>query len=261
MAKKPKAAAKPKTAKKKAASTAPDAKKPNSLTAEDAQQRALFIGKGGHLETIRGLKSKLETANSNLRAAYKKAKADGFEKSDFEYAFQLEAKEGGLDPEKEAKTKARIARNLTIAKFLGSALGTQLDFFLEPDRTPAVETAYDEGVQASMKGETAKPGYDPSTPQHAEYMRGYHDDQEKRVKNGIGKLHPAVAEDQVETAKVKAKTKAQKEADAKAFEAPADVAAPPVTSGVAVSRVQFLAQQKASEAAAAQGESAFAKKH
>lgn len=234
-------AAKKPTAKKAAVKKTPAQPKPAAKTAEaksapkifntgvDEEARALFIGKGGLLEKTKTLRSLLNTANSNLRAHYKSAKSMGFEKIDFDYAIQLET------AELEAKAKARIARQLVIARYVGSSLGAQLDLFLEPDRTPAVDRAYDEGAAASMRGEAAKPGYDPSTPQHAQYMEGYHADQAKRVQGGIKKLDPKDNKG-AKNGKVDKKT-------------PAPVQAAPVveeiTSGVPMSRAAFLAAQSA----------------
>ena len=85
---------------------------------------------------------------------------------------------------------ATIANDLIAAQYQGAAIGQQLALFLEPDRTPSVDIAFDEGVQDSMDGKTAKPGYDPSVPQYKRYMEGYSAETERRVKAGIGKLEP-----------------------------------------------------------------------
>ncbi len=191
-------------------------------TAKDDEDKALFLQT---LPKIADLKAKVATATANLRNAYKTAKKDGFTKDDFETAFKMQGAEG------EKAKKAAIARDLTIAKWLGCDLGAQLDLFVQDERVPAEDRAYSEGQAASMKGETAKPDYHPSTPQHAAYMKGFHDDQEKRVKGGIKKLHPEVAKDQAEVAEKNAKVNGQKAEDAKAFEQP--------TSGTPVTRSQF----------------------
>lgn len=244
---KPKAEKPPKTPKAAKEPAAPDtAKEPKRFNAEiNVEEKALFVGKGGHLEKIKDLRAKLNTANSNLRTAYKTAKADGFTKADFDTAIEIETEE------KEAAARAKIARKLVIARYMGSDLGHQLELFLEPHRVPAVDRAYEEGQTASMEGKTANPSYDPSTPQHAEYMKGYHDDQEKRIKGGIKKTEPAPEP----TTKVI--SKAEKEAQAQAAASPP----PPPTSGVPMTRAAF----KAAEAAKAQqvkdeAESIFKKK-
>jgi hypothetical protein len=177
----------------------------------DKEAKALFLQA---LPKIADLKAKLNTANANLRNAYKAAKADGFLKKDFDTAFQIQGADG------EKAKKAAIARELTIAKWLGCDLGSQLDLFVEDTRVPAADRAFEEGQAASMKGETAKPDYHPSTEQYRQFMAGYHADQEQRLTKGITKLDPAVEADVKDTAAQKTEIAAQKGADEKAFDAP-----------------------------------------
>lgn len=225
-------------------------------TPMDDENRKLFLGV--HLPEIKKLREKLATANSNLRNAYKTAKAEGqFTKADFDTAIALE------DEEKEARAKARIARQLVIARYMGKSLGAQLELFLEPDRTPASDIAFDEGKMDALAGKPAKPNYDPSTEQHRRYMEGYHattaSQTEKNVK-GIKPLHPEVAKDAAAVQAAKDANAAQRQGDAAAFEG----AVPPpalkeTTSGVPTSRAQFLAQQQ-KEKEVAEG-SAFSKRN
>lgn len=154
----------------------------------DQEAKALFLQA---LPKIADLKAKLNTANANLRNAYKAAKADGFHKKDFDTAFQMQGADG------EKAKKAAMARELTIAKWLGCDLGSQLDLFLEDARVPAADRAYDEGVSASMKGLSLKCDYHPSTEQYRQFAAGFHEDQEQRIKSGIKKLEPGlITEDQ-----------------------------------------------------------------
>ncbi len=93
-------------------------------------------------------------------------------------------------PEGESKVKARVSAQATALSWSSHQLGTQILLALEePDRTPAVDRAFDEGKQASMSGKPRKPGYDPSTPQYASYMEGYDKDQERSAKT-IGRGNP-----------------------------------------------------------------------
>lgn len=234
-----KAAVQKKQAKEKRTAAAPQAEKaaPKIFNNDDPEAKALFLQ---HLPKIKELKEKLNTANANLRNAYKSAKAQGgFEKSDFEYAIEVET------AEKEAKARAQIARRLTIARYMGSDLGAQLELFLEPDRTPAADRAYHEGQTASMKGETPRPDYAPETEQFRQFMAGYNDDQANRIKKGIKKTdaQKEIEEDEAQKAADKAKVDAQKAEDAEQFEEKT----PPekVTSGQPMSRAEFLAQQQA----------------
>jgi hypothetical protein len=91
-------------------------------------------------------------------------------------------------PEGEAEFKAEMANRMLAAAYSDAAIGEQLSLFLEGDRTPAVDRAYKEGQTMAMKNEAAVPPYDPSTEQHKAFMQGYHDEQERQVKAGIGKL-------------------------------------------------------------------------
>lgn len=227
-----------------------EVKRFNAPVNEDEQR--LFINV--HLPEVKKLREKLASANSNLRNAYKKAKAEGsFTKADFDSAIEME------DAEKEAKAKARIARQLVIARFMGAGLGAQLDLFLEPDRTPASDIAYEEGKQAAIQNASggAKPKYDPSTEQFRRYMEGFHSVSEKRVKEGIKPLHPEVKADEQAKAKEKAKVEAQKSEDASAFEQKEEP-----SSGVAMSRADFLRQQQMKKAQAEEAESSeFSRKN
>jgi len=138
--------------------------------------------------------------------------------------------------------------------------------FLEPDRTPAVDIARDEGERDALAKQPAKPKYDPSTPQHKAYMDAWHH-ANSGLAAGMGKLHPAVAEDVKETAEKKAATEAQRAQDAAAFEGKpngkpssdadaeipgAEPSPPPPTpqSGTPMTRAQFKAQQEALKAKA-----------
>lgn len=211
----------------------------------DEENRKLFVGT--YLPNVKDLRAKVATAVSNLRKAYKTAKSEaGFTKADFDTAISIE------DIEAEARTKARIARQLQIARYMGKSLGAQLDMFMEPDRTPSSDIAYDEGKIAAMEGRTARPDYHPSTEQHRRYMEGFHAVTEDRVKSGIKTLEPktpeeAIAQDEAQKEEAAEAIASQKQADAAAFEGQ--------TSGIPTSRSQFLKQQAAEPTA----DSVFAK--
>lgn len=226
----------------------------------DREEKALFLH---HMPLIKAAKEAFNTANSNLRNLYKKAKAEGnFTQADFDTAFSLET------AEKEARVRATIARALKIARIVGSSMGNQLDLFLEPDRTPIADRAYAEGEKASMENKKAAPPYDPSTEAYRQFMAGFHTHQATLAK-GIKPTNPAVKEDVKATAEQKATADQQRAQDAKAFEqadapaadpgnadAAAVAAAAPPASGVAMTRAQFKADQEKKAAAAAKGETA-----
>lgn len=238
MAKTPKKAtpAKAKTTKEPKATKAKAEDAPKIFnTPMDEENRKLFLH---HLPKIKALKDKQARATADLRNGYKTAKAEGsFTKEDFETAIQIE------DAEREAKTKARIARQLVIARYMGKSLGSQLELFMEPDRTPSSDIAFDEGKKAALSNEPAKPSYDPSTEQYRRYMEGYHSVSEGRVKSGIKPLHPEVAADQEQQDADRAKIDGQKAEDAEAFDEP-PAPLQNQTSGVPTSRAQFLAAQQ-----------------
>ncbi len=227
----------------------------------DQEEKALFLR---HLPVIKQLRSSMATATANLRNAYKTAKAEGaFTKKDFDTAIAVETAEN------EAKERGRIARALKIAKIMGSSLGAQLDMFLEPDRTPAADIASEEGERDALQNLPARPKYDPSTEQHRKYMDSYHNVSERRIKEGMGTLHPEVVADEVEKARHQAERQAAQARDAAAFqefdtesrqngvdrngEFDAEAAGKPAdaepSSGVPMTRAQFKAQQEAQKTA------------
>lgn len=225
----------------------------------DREEKALFLH---HMPLIKAARDRVASATGDLRNLYKKAKAEGnFTKADFDTAFALET------AEKEAKARARIARELKIARIVGSSMGNQLDLFLEPDRTPAADNAFAEGERDAMQNLPAKLKYDPSTEQARKYLEGYHSVSAKRVKEGIGKLDPEDGTMADQDAKAKAKSDQQKAQDAKAFEQsdkpngegdkPAPEtgnAEPPAApaSGTPMTRAQFKAEQEKKKAAETQ---------
>src|SRR6516162_5908353 len=87
------------------------------------ESKALFLNH--HLPAIAKFKEQMERSKANLRNGYKSAKKDGFLQRDFDTAFKLQTETG------EKEIKALIARDGTIAKWLGYGLGKQLDLFLE----------------------------------------------------------------------------------------------------------------------------------
>lgn len=134
----------------------------------DTEAKALFLH---HLPKIEKAKQAIADATNALRILYKSAKADGMLKRDFDVAMEM-AKANG-----EKNKKAAIARELTIARWMGYDLGAQLDMFLEPERVPAAERAYAEGQTASMTGKPLKCDYHESTEQFREFVRGFQDHQ------------------------------------------------------------------------------------
>jgi hypothetical protein len=176
------------------------------------ESKALFLDH--HLPKVARLRELSNTANANLRNGYKTAKKDGFLQRDFDVAFRLKSQTG------EKQIKAEIARDMTIAKWLGYGLGKQLDLFVEADDHDIEMQAYADGEEASRTNKPASPIYAPGTPGFEAYMRGYHDHQEGKSKTqdelakGFKKLEPVTSGTRVTRSQFKAQqAAAKKQAD------------------------------------------------
>lgn len=147
----------------------------------DPEKRALFLkDKADYAKAI----ERANKATAAVRLIGKTIKADGFSMRQIRLAIQLESPEG------EAEFRSLIANDLLAAQYAGAQIGSQLQLFLEDkDRTPSADMAADEGTRDAMQNKPAKPGYDPSTPQHASYMAAYGDEQGRQVKGGIKPLN------------------------------------------------------------------------
>ena len=125
-------------------------------------------------------------AQANLTMAKKRVadvvaalKQDKFTKKQFELADALDTISG------EARITSEVSDRLQVARWLGHPMGAQMDLFNEPDRTPIIDRAYDEGKAASMANKPAKPGnYAPGTDAYAAYLEGFHDHQ-RELAGGI----------------------------------------------------------------------------
>lgn len=175
----------PKAQTTKAAKAGPAVEAAKTNPDVDVEAKALFLH---HLPKIEAGKKKIADATNALRILYKSAKADGMLKRDFDVAIEMQGAEG------EKKKKAAIARELTIARWMGYDLGAQLDMFMEPERVPASERAYNEGQTASMTGKPLKCDYHESTEQYREFVRGFQDHQ-VTLQAGFGKLEPKEGDD------------------------------------------------------------------
>jgi hypothetical protein len=203
--------------------------KPAPRANNDDLDRALFLDYLPKLAVaVKGVKD----AKDTLAILYKQANQDGFSKKDFDEVAKLQGAEG------EKIKKAAIARSLRIARWLGMALGAQLDMFEEPDRVPAADRAFEEGKTQAMQGVSLKCDYAQETEQYRRFAEGWHAGQ-AILSKGFKKLHPEVAKDEAEKVAKKAQRDAEQAEDAKAFDAPA--------SGVAMTRKDFEAQKAANK--------------
>jgi hypothetical protein len=173
--KKPKIAKKP----RKVRGPKPAVSTKAGSNAMDPDKRQLFLkDKEDYAKAMK----KLATAQSGVRTLGKTIKADGFTLRQIKLAIQLDTPEG------EAEFKSLIANDLLAAQYAGAPIGAQLQLFMEPDRTPAVDIAASEGQADAMGNKIAKPSYDPSTKQHAAYLNAYHAEQARQLKAGIKPL-------------------------------------------------------------------------
>jgi hypothetical protein len=146
----------------------------NSKRAEltDDELRALALQ---HKHNYEGALAKKKRADADFKNACKVAETDGITVDQIKTMIACDTPEG------EAKERAEIASTLQAAAWAGSPMGTQLQMFNEPDRTPSVDRAFDEGKKQSMEGKPAKPPHAPETEQYRSYMAGYQDDQTRRA--------------------------------------------------------------------------------
>lgn len=156
-------AKKPRPAKAKPAKVA---KGHNSENRTFDELRESFLG---HRSAWAVAQAKMKTATKLLAEVVATAKADGFTKKELVMADTLTGLGG------EATIKAEVTTRLRVARFLGLAMGNQMDLFAEPDRTPAVDQARDDGKMASMEDAPCKPPYAPNLPQYKAWMDGYQD--------------------------------------------------------------------------------------
>ena len=156
-------------------------------------EKSLFLI---HLPIVEEAKAKLEAAKDNLKRVLHEAKADGFSKKDFQYAEAVQS------PEKEAETRAAIYRQLQIAAFLNSDLGTQADLFAQPaELIPSSDRAYDEGRAQALANKPAKPDYDPGTEGYRLYLKGFHSVSEELINTGFVPMTAEELENQQTLAK------------------------------------------------------------
>lgn len=139
--------------------------------------------------------AKMKVAEKHLKDVVAAAKSDGFLKKEFQIADALTA-----SPKKEAKIVGEVTTRLRVARWIGHALGKQLDLFENPDAIasarPPADAAFDDGKQAALEGRTATP------PDHfaaqelsQRWLAGYHEAQEGMVKAGIKPLEESPATD------------------------------------------------------------------
>ena len=119
------------------------------------------------LAKVKGLNSEKAENAAAYKLVYDSLKDLGFTKQDVKFALELE--------EKDARQVIdTMARRIRIAKLLGHGLSRQFEMFDE-DRTPIDERAYEEGLAAGKKRESATNPYDLSTEAGQKWQEGMND--------------------------------------------------------------------------------------
>lgn len=132
------------------------------------QLQSLFFNHKKQYEKALAVKKK---ADADFKVVCKLLKAEGTKLSDVKLAIELE------DPEASGEMRARLERELRVARWVGAPVGTQFSLLDEVDRTPIDERTFEDGKRAGLKGEPATP------PKHtpgnliSHWMGGHHEGQ------------------------------------------------------------------------------------
>lgn len=161
----------------------PDPSKPapqvaGSNSVDRDKQRLAVVHRDAYIRR----KAAVSKANRDMAALKKLIKGDNFTVKQITIMADLQTPEG------EAAVKLSVAQTLEAARWASNPLGAQLEMFMEPDRTPAVDQAREDGIRAAMEGKSLKPPYDPSTPQYSAFAEAWHGEQERMMKKGLKKL-------------------------------------------------------------------------
>lgn len=147
----------------------------NASRLTPAEEQKLFLQ---HRTSWNHWQAKLKVVEKigiDVKAALK---ADGFKLAQFKIADQLTTVKG------EAKVVGEVSDRLKVARWIGHAMGAQMDLFERKNEAdvPVRVRAYEQGRQASIENRAAKPqdhNYAPATPGYEGYMNGFHDHQEE----------------------------------------------------------------------------------
>lgn len=142
----------------------------------DAERQALHFV---HVRDYQVALAAKKKADAGLKNEAKRIKAEGGSVRAVKLTIELQTPEG------EAAFRARLAEEQEIASWNG--VGVQVDMFAD-ERQPAEDRAYEEGRRAGMKGESNRPPYDPSVPQHQKWLAGYSDGNAVLASEGIKQL-------------------------------------------------------------------------
>lgn len=134
----------------------------NELT--EAERRALLVN---GLVEIEGHTEDKDAAVAHIRTCRKRLVAYGFKPSIINFALRLRKNE---DADEIEQRKAEIE----VARFLNHPIGTQPDFFDQPDRTPDIDKAKAQGEIAGAAGQTCSSPWSVGSPQEQAWIEGWH---------------------------------------------------------------------------------------
>lgn len=144
----------------------------------DAQRQALHLSQ--HVPAYEKALAAKKDADAKFKNACKLIKAEGGSVRAVKLTLELRTSEG------EQAFRARVAEETEVAIWNG--VGIQVDMFADEDQ-PAEDRAFGEGKRAGMKGDPAKPPYDPSVPQYKRWLEG-HGEGNAVLAQGFKKLEP-----------------------------------------------------------------------
>jgi hypothetical protein len=139
-------------------------KRINSELTEDERRALLFQ----HVKTFEERLAAKKKADADFKNACKVAKSELGKDAvaDIKDVISLKTPEG------EAALKAEVERKLRIARFMNAPVGHQFTF--SDDMRPSVDRAYEDGKIVGLDGGDMRPPHDPSVPQYASWLEGWH---------------------------------------------------------------------------------------
>lgn len=138
----------------------------------DEQRQVLFFDWKKRYEAALGKKKEADAAFKNV---CKQARAELGSSAVLDIKDAIALADDGENAEEALR--AEIERKLRVARWMGAELGAQFDMFgadPQPNRTPAVDKAFEDGKRAGLQGADMVSPHAPSTPQGQSWIRGYH---------------------------------------------------------------------------------------
>lgn len=105
-------------------------------------------------------------------------------------------------PEGEAAMKAEMVRQARVMRWMNIPIGTQGGLFVDADRMPITERAFNEGKRQGLAGESCDNKHHHTTEAHRAHNDGYAEGQTTKATKGFSKLDPADAADLKKSASI-----------------------------------------------------------